>query len=174
MQDVYFIETKFLNRNYKIQGVPGDGNCGIYAILRNLRLEDGQNIALRNAIFPQNHRMRQNGEWLGMEDLHFVASYLGNAYQRDLIIVNTSPVNPNVVNVINPDDHVYARYVNERWVRYDSLDAALNQESRNANPPVILLYTPNHWQAVLPARRATIDNIGDSNGSIPKKRRLSF
>lgn len=169
-----FVETKFLNRNYKIQDVSGNGNCGIYAILRNLGLGDDQNIALRNAIFPQNHRMCQDRAWLGMEDLHFVASYLGNAYQRDLIIVNTSPINPNVVNVITPDDHVYTRYVNGRWVRYDSLVAALNQESENTNPPVILLYTPNHWQAVLPERRAIIGNVGDSNGSIPKKRRLSF
>ena len=145
--------------------VPGDGNCGIYAILRGLGLEINQtnNLTLRNEIFPRNHRMRTDRAWLGMEDLPHVATYLQNTYQRDLIIVNASPVNPNITNVIVPDDHIYTRYVNGRWISYNSLNEALNQALTNTNPPVILLYTNHHFQAVVPKRprRATIANDGD-------------
>ena len=50
--------------------VPGDGNCGIYAILRSLELEINQtnNLRLRNEIFLGNHRMQTDRAWLGMED----------------------------------------------------------------------------------------------------------
>lgn len=158
-----FLETRFLNKNYRIEDVPGDGNCEIYAILRSLGLEINQtnNLTLRNEIFPRNHRMRTDRAWLGMEDLPHVVTYLQGTYHRGLIIVNASPVNSNMTNVILPDDHVFTRYVNGRWVRYDSLNDALKQET-DTNPPVILLYDNHHFQAVVPKRprRATIGNDG--------------
>lgn len=137
---------------YEIHEVLGDGNCGIYAILRNLGLENDQNIALRNAIFPENHRMRQNGEWLGMENLNHVATYLNENHNRGLIIVNTVPRNIALNDVILPDDYVYTYYANGQWYNANSLDEAVhnvNEKTGYNTKPVILLYTPDHWKAVL-------------------------
>ncbi len=167
-----FLKKKFLNNNYKIEDVQGDGNCGIYAILCGLNAEANinNNIFLRNQIFPPNHRMRTNGAWLGMEDLSLVTSYLKNNYNRDLVIINTSPVNPNITNVIVPDDHIYTRYIDDHWVRYNNLDEAVN---KNLNQPVILLYSSNHWQAVLPNENTTSKDTNFTTKR-PKEKRFSL
>lgn len=146
------IQKQLTTLGYEIHDVLGDGNCGIYAILRNLGLENNQNIALCNAIFPENHRMRQDREWLGMEDLNHVATYLNENYNRGLIIVNTVPRNIALNDVILPDDYVYTYYANGQWYNANSLDEAVhnvNEKTGHNTKPVILLYTPDHWKAVL-------------------------
>lgn len=148
------IQQSIQSSKHFIQDVSGAGNCGIFAIQKAVNRNDDQQV-LRNEIFPINHRMRMNGEWLALEDLSYVASYLSNKYQRGLIIVNTVPSNILVNDIILPDDYIYTYYANNQWYNTNSLEDAIcnvNKANKYNTQPVMLLYSPGYWQAILPVQ----------------------
>ena len=158
------VHNDIQNAGYRIQNVTGDGNCGFYAILQGLNLEE-RNYAtveqdneewkaaaeLRKTIADAtgNEHLQEmtttalgtEANQLGFDALPAVAQHLANLKNpRNLVVINSTPT--------------------EQYPMYSYYDAQGEQHSVNnlndalekSNNPVILLYTPNHWQAVLPAK----------------------
>ena len=162
----YELET----RGLQIQNVTGDGNCGIYALLAGLNpdqasnyehvspsTEEGspwQNAAnLRQALFGNTNALgqmvtdvaahNQVNRWLALDNqqaLQAVNTHVRNQGRSSLVILDTTVTVESGVafTVIG---------ANGEQIRYNTLTDALNEAGNN---PLMLVYTPNHWKAVVP------------------------
>ena len=150
-----------------IQNVTGDGNCGIYALLAGLHPDQAgsysqvtnnsqawQNAAnLRQELFGNANALsrmvdghNQLDRWLALDNneaLQAVNTYVRNQGRSSLIILDTTVMAESGVafTVIG---------VNGEQIRYNTITDALNAGGDN---PLMLVYTPNHWKAVVPSNK---------------------
>ena len=156
--------------DYHIKNVKGDGNCGFYAILQALNPEkdyskvqpgdDAWNdaVTLRKQMFPNgplsemvtgdlNENERQQ-RYLPLDEQNVRRAIFNVAQEqnRQVIIVNTA-YNSND-NRKDPLNYMFMSIdLNGDTTGYETFEEVLMEVEEN---PMILLYTPRHWQAVLP------------------------
>lgn len=162
------IRRKLAAAGYHIQDVLGDGNCGFYAILQALDParnyehvdpgDDNWHAAerLRQHMFPNDPDLSQMVTRT-TSDVDRQRRYLPldnqNARQaifaiagRQVIVINSTynsnnpsgdPLN-NEFMILNEDGSI---------TLCESFQAALGASEEN---PIVLLYTPGHWQAAMP------------------------
>ena len=163
------IQKQIAEGGYRIQDVLGDGNCGIYVILQALKpIEDYGNITamknaaeqLRQRMFPADSPLSQmvtdledegqQNRWLPLDDRGTRQAIFKIAQDngRQVIIINAThnprsdiedPVNPMFMKV-DAEGNV---------IGYETFQNVLRDAGEN---PMILLYTPGHWQGVLKKR----------------------
>lgn len=150
------IANELTERGLTIQNVTGDGNCGIYALLAGLNPANAVNYThvsrnstewiaaanLRRVLFGDNNDLIQMGSWLALDDadtLQSVNNYL-MARGRSLIILDTT---------VTVESGVAFSLVNANGERqfFNTLEEVLQAGGNNS---LILVYTPNHWKAVIP------------------------
>ncbi|MFQ6723530.1 MAG: hypothetical protein ACLRFH_03965 [Opitutales bacterium] len=161
------------NSGYHVQNVTGDGNCGFYAILQALNpnsnfssVQRGDNQwqqaeQLRRTMFPdvqnlsqmvtnetpQNER-EQHYLPLDNEEVRQAIFRIAAEHGRQVIVIN-SVYNADFAND-DPVNHLFMVLNSDAdngIVPYENFAAALRKAGNN---PIVLLYTPGHWQAVLP------------------------
>ena len=164
------IEPQIRDANYHIQDVRGDGNCGFYAILQCLHLDknyehvshgdENWNAAesLRREIFSTDpnlsqmvtDRLNQGNRFLplGLEALSLVARAQG----RPIIVINSTYVehaafeDPTAENV----NYMFITVKPEGSIETSSSIKFKDVLKSAGENPIVLLYTPNHWKAVIP------------------------
>lgn len=158
---------------YHIQDVRGDGNCGFYAILQCCN--PGRSYEhvtpgdenwktteeLRNEIFPMDSNLsqmvtdlsdpQQRNRFLPLdiEALPRVAQVkrrpiiiINSTYVKDAAFEDTTPENVNYMFIrVNPDGSI-------EKTSFTKFKDALKTNA--AESPIVLLYTPEHWKAVIP------------------------
>ena len=161
--------------NYHIQDVRGDGNCGFYAILKCLHPDknyedvthgdENWNSAenLRRKIFSTNPNLSQmvidrsdplqNNRFLPL-DLG-VLSAITRAQGRPIIVINSTCVDNPAFE--DPTNHMFITVSPDggRIFPTNFGDALRSAGER----PIVLLYTPNHWKAVIsnPSTKSSSD-----------------
>jgi hypothetical protein len=155
-QNLVGIQQQLNDAGYEIQPIRGDGNCGFYAILKALnpgqrydRVQQGdpqwgEATQLRQTIadLTGNQHIRDmvttplgtEDRQMGFDALPAVAQHLN----RPLVVINTTP----------DAQHPMFAYYNQNGNHgiANGFQAALDA----AHNPVILLYRPGHWEAVVP------------------------
>lgn len=152
------IANELAERGFTIQNVTGDGNCGIYALLAGLNPTNAASyahvlrnspelraaISLRQVLFENsNDDLIQMGRWLALDDvntLQAVNHYLMTQGRTSLIIFDTT---------VTVESGVAFSLVNANGERqfFNTLEEVLQAGGNN---PLMLVYTPNHWKAVIP------------------------
>lgn len=158
------IQEAITSENYFIQNVTGDGNCGFYAILQGLNPEQNyESVKQRSEQWEAAARLRRTiagatdnenlqdmttnafgteVNHLGFDALPAVARHLASLKNtpRGLVVINSTPT----------EQYPMYSYYDEQGEQHSVNN--LNDALKNSNNPVILLFKPGHWQAVLPAR----------------------
>lgn len=160
------IQGQITEAGYYIEDVLGDGNCGIYAVLKTLTpTENYESIAamkdaakqLRQRMFPAGSPLslmvtnlgdrEQRSRWLSLDDREARRSIVKVAKEngRSVVVINAT-YNPSL-EVEDPVNHMFMRLdVEGNVTGYESFQDVLGDDRNN---PMVLLYTSNHWQAVL-------------------------
>ena len=150
---------------YHIQDVRGDGNCGFYAILQCLHpdknygdgiKDDGNWKAakkLKSEIFPPGSNLsqmvtdltdsQQRNRFLPL-DLG-VLSGVAQALKRPIIVINSTYVEHTAFE--DPTNHRFITVSPDGSRTFPiNFGNALRSVGEN---PIVLLHTPNHWEAVI-------------------------
>ncbi|MDR0647048.1 MAG: hypothetical protein LBF43_01260 [Puniceicoccales bacterium] len=154
---------------YQAFTVHGDGNDGFYAILEALTPSDdfltfhysikenddrwNAAAALRQAIAnmdPALARLRDmttmplgtEDQQMGFDDLPAVARHLHQQYNRPLIVIDATATPENQQPMFT--------YYDQNGTKYGATDFQAAMYPIRGMTPIILLYKPGHWDAVIP------------------------
>ena len=159
------IRQQIEDANYHIQDVRGDGNCGFYAILQCLHLDENYEHViqgdenwknaeeLRRKIFPAGSNLfqmvtdltdsQQRNRFLPLD--FEVLSTIARAQERPIIVINSTYVEHTVFE--DPTNHRFITVSPEGSRTFPiNFGNALRFGGEN---PIVLLYRPNHWEAVI-------------------------
>ena len=159
------IESQIKDQGYRIKDVRGDGNCGFYAILQCLHPDKNYEHVtqrdenwmaterLRREIFPTGSNLSQmvtnwpdplqNNRFLPL-DLG-VLSAITRAQGRPIIVINSTYVEHAAFE--DPTNHMFIT-VSPDGGRIFPINFG-NALRSAGERPIVLLYTPNHWEAVI-------------------------
>ncbi|MDR1665789.1 MAG: hypothetical protein LBR62_01960 [Puniceicoccales bacterium] len=141
------IKTDIARLKYRIRSVPGDGNCGIYALLQAFNSgEDYSHVERDDFHWQEAVNLRQG---LGLIDLEEMVTDPND--MRGQLGFDALPVIGQYFTilglrlvVINSVEHpMYSYYDGRRMHPADSFEEVLGEET-----PMVLLYQPGHWDAV--------------------------
>lgn len=155
------LKEELATARYRIQDVPGDGNCAFYAYALSVgikasssELREAAYSALEN--FRKNRqededekevmdelakRLQKDKEWVGVDDL----KWLGQSQTRDIIIIQPNYDNPEQIFIHNPIAQ------NENPLAVELPIKQLSIYIKQHNGSVFLYYNGvNHFQAIVP------------------------
>ena len=163
------IQEQIAEAGYRIQNVLGDGNCGIYAILQTLNPIEGYEsfVAMKNAakqlrqrMFPADSPLSQmvtdlgdegqRNRWLALDDRGTRQAIFKIAQDNDRQVIIINAVHDPRSDIEDPVNPMFMMLDAEGNVTgYKTFQNVLRDAGEN---PMILLYTPRHWQGVLKKR----------------------
>ena len=160
------IGPQIMEANYHIQDVQGDGNCCFYAILQCLNPdknyehvtqedENWQEAKNLRDIFSQDPNLsqmvtnlldpQQKNRFLPLEPE--VLSRIAQRLNLPIIIINSTYVEDAAFE--DPTNHGFI-IVNPKESTITPTDTFKDALETTGENPIVLLYTPNHWKAVIP------------------------
>lgn len=165
--NLQIIGPQVRDANYHIQDVRGDGNCGFYAILQCLHPDKSYEYvtkgdenwkdaeSLRSEIFSMDSNLsqmvidrldpQQGNRFLPLDP--GVLSMVAQALKRPIIVINSTYVEYAAFE--NPTNHRFI-IVNPMGNTVTFSTALKDAFETAGERPIVLLYTPNHWKAVIP------------------------
>jgi hypothetical protein len=154
--NMFPIRAFIARSGYEIRSVPGDGNCGIYALLQALEPEKDYSrvrrddphwqaaVQLRQALelggmVTNPHDIRGQ---LGFDALPAVGEYFSSRGRRLVVINSTPDRGHSMYSYYGPGEGEEGRYGMQEA---GSFEEALK---RAGEAPLVLLYRMGHWDAV--------------------------
>lgn len=189
-RNIETIQQQLTSAHYRVHLIQGDGNCGFYAILQALHSDqnyahvqqndqqwnDAAQLRRAIAVAPGLDHLRgmtttplgTEDQQMGFDALPAVARHLN----RPLVVINTTPTT----------NHPMFAYYDQGGNHYEAinfraaLDTGFVASSISSTPdstlmfdlhtqarreqPIVLLYRPGHWEAVLPNHAPHTGTLG--------------
>lgn len=169
--NLQIIRSQIEAANYHIQNVKSDGNCGFYTVLQCFHPDkDYEHVtqgdgnwqdaeSLRRKMFPDSslHEMvtgdlptntRQERYLpLDFQEARLAIYKEAQSNSKSGVIIINSTYDSNPTRVIDPINHMFMTInADGNVASYANFADALDSAGEN---PIVLLYTPNHWKAVI-------------------------